>query len=113
MDDVQVLLFPAMKPEDQKAGALTSAAPPSAAKHPGPSSSKVQNFDTIVTVVAREHTQDQQHVLCSTASLLLLPLKLLICDSQQCKGCTTILTETVKEVTLSCDHSFCMVTCVP
>lgn len=39
--DVQVLLFPAMKPEDQKAGALTSAAPPSAVQHPAPSSSKV------------------------------------------------------------------------
>ncbi|KAL0039564.1 hypothetical protein WJX77_002057 [Trebouxia sp. C0004] len=35
----EVLLFPAMKPEDQKAGALTSAAPPSAVQHPGPSSS--------------------------------------------------------------------------
>jgi len=38
---LQVLLFPAMKPEDQKAGALTSAAPPSAVQHPGPSSSLV------------------------------------------------------------------------
>lgn len=41
---MQVLLFPAMKPEDQKAGALTSAAPPSAVQHPGPSSSLVTHF---------------------------------------------------------------------
>ncbi|KAL3143670.1 Lysine--tRNA ligase [Trebouxia sp. C0009 RCD-2024] len=36
----EVLLFPAMKPEDQRAGAVTSAAPPAAVQHPGPSSSK-------------------------------------------------------------------------
>lgn len=73
-----------MKPEDQKAGALTSAAPPSAAQHPGPSSSKVQNFDTIdlETVGARVHSQDWQHLSCSTAFLFLLPLTLLICDCQ-------------------------------
>ena len=41
---MQVLLFPAMKPEDQKAGALTSAAPPSAVQHPGPSSTLVTCF---------------------------------------------------------------------
>ena len=79
---VQVLLFPAMKPEDQKAGALTSAAPPSAAQHPGPSSSKVQYFGTLgflEAMVACECSQDQQLLSCSTASLLLLPLKLFIC----------------------------------
>lgn len=94
MNDIQVLLFPAMKPEDQKAGALTSAALPSAAQHPGPSSSKVQYLVHLFLelMVAREHFQDQQLLSCSTASLLLLPLKPFICvylfdcQSQQVMG---------------------------
>ena len=56
---LQVLLFPAMKPEDQKAGAHTSAAPPSAVQHPGPSSSLVTCFPSHMPELEMAHHLQQ------------------------------------------------------
>ena len=50
---VQVLLFPAMKPEEQRAGAVTSAAPPEAVQHPGPSSAMVSHLILVVNGASR------------------------------------------------------------
>ena len=65
---LQVLLFPAMKPEDQKAGALTSAAPPSAVQHPGPSSTLVTCFPSHMPKVALVKHLQQASLVTGTSA---------------------------------------------